>query len=398
MSKRLIYLAVFGTTLFGYATQGKDAWAGSWALFLSLITLVSAAFLYRRTSLICAVTYAYCMGQAVGVFMGYSNISLMPNQILMFDKLSAIFAFSLSLMVFVFVSLDIKGLKYFENCFMTLCFADSALVLFQKFTGVSTGGFFINESMNGCFIAMTYPLLVMAPEKISYHLKPLTFKSSDLMQAGFDFVCTLMPIIALFSAKASSPILAMSIVWFLHYLLYGKHINGLSTLSRRITMSCSVVGVMFVIALWKFPNFVHDSGRLNMWQSFLEWFLQGGHLWRGEGPGSFFLWGPHVQTISGLNDGNWFVWAHNEFLQTGIEFGVIGLSLLVALIFEASYRAFKRESLHYVLISLVTYCFVAFVNWPLRQPITMCFGCYLLARIYREDYLAKRMAELEAKN
>lgn len=268
--------------------------------------------------------------------------------------------------------------KTLEQIFQVLCITNAFYVIFQKLCGLPTGGFFTNYSINGTFIAITYPLLVMSPEIESYG-----YGRNRPSEVLFDSMCIYVPIIALLVTDASVPVIGMAVAWFFHYLSQANELTFVKNNRQRIGLAIFALCLIIGIGIVTVPNFFHDSGRFVMWRVFWDkLIITWQDLLFGVGPGSFMILGPHAQVEAGVNLNMWFVWAHNDFLQVAIEFGLIGLGLLMVVIGEAAYRAFKCENKRYLGISLMTYCATALFNWPSRLPMLYLYAIFLLVRIY----------------
>lgn len=97
-------------------------------------------------------------------------------------------------------------------------------------------------------------------------------------------------------------------------------------LQRKRTLFWSLCLVLISSAAWTSASgFFSFSGRLELWNKSLSALEMS--PWLGHGLGTYKLLGITATTGNGLP--NQVRWAHNEYLQIGVELGLIGLGILV---------------------------------------------------------------------
>lgn len=244
--------------------------------------------------------------------------------------------------------------------FGILCFCDSMYVIFQTFVlGLSPdyrGGFLGNPSMNGCFIAVTLGWLAFEPEDIPYGFKGLKeLCKNDMVQIALDAIMLIVPVVAIFCAKASVPVGVLAIMIGAYILCQTKK----TWLSAAFVSAVLLAGFAFT------PDLLGNSGRFGIWKLSLKWWWNNADIWTGTGNGMFFLIGPMLQhkelaanagwTLSSpdpnvlsavgslfVNPDQWWIWAHNDWLQALIELGIIGVLLYLSLFVAGLWRAWKK--------------------------------------------------------
>lgn len=123
-----------------------------------------------------------------------------------------------------------------------------------------------------------------------------------------------------------------------------------------------------------------DAGRLEYWAASLEIFYK--YFPWGSGSGSF---AEAYQTLEPTNllSTNYLNRAHNDWLETGITFGLPGIALMTAgLVWYVlqSYRVWRRSNLQHPSIqlarlgsiNLLILGLASISDYPLRTPILMC--------------------------
>lgn len=109
----------------------------------------------------------------------------------------------------------------------------------------------------------------------------------------------------------------------------------------------------------------------------------------GMGLGTFRHWGPEIQMATQIEVGNWWLWAHNDWLQIFFELGAVGLVLCLVCFARGAYLLAKRRSI-VPFGFLISTGVVMAGNYPLRLGefaflVALIFG--MVARnVFDRDY------------
>lgn len=213
-----------------------------------------------------------------------------------------------------------------------------------------------NSSMNGCFIAVSWPLVI---RHIAHH--PYRNHRAAILSG--------LAIIAIFLESASIPIGVMAVTF-----------SALILATHRAWAIVTLAPVT-LIAVWvQGPKtFFHSSGRFIYWQEICSWWWSHGSPWFGTGNGTFQeifrIHGVVTKTVT-------FAWAHNDYLQLFIESGIIGCASLAVMVFFLLKRVMDRP---YLFASIIGYLACAVFNFPTHLAPTAFLGCALIWLTYREE-------------
>lgn len=364
----------------------NNPWLGHWSAFMAIVAIIISISIYQKYGLAPALCVAWTICSGMMVFLNPGRNSELGAQLAQsFDNVALSATLSFVLLVVVALLCTRKGLENIEESFAGACIANTLLVFYQFFRGFPAGGFIGNPSMNGCLIAMTYPLLVMKPELNLYDSLSLSkaFKF-HWVRIIWDILCVAGPIAAVFMSKASVPVATMGVVMATMFLFSDGVSRSLNTIGKRLSVATSILGAMAVMGFMVIPDFSASSGRYAIWRESYKWFEQNANIWTGSGLGSFFLWGPFIQNQADLGRGNWWIWAHNDPLQCLIETGAIGLALYAWLILDTSIRYYTVQK-KYLLVCLCGYLFSSFFNFPSHIAATSLFLVVILARLRSKE-------------
>ncbi len=136
-------------------------------------------------------------------------------------------------------------------------------------------------------------------------------------------------------------------------------------------------------------KFLQSGLRVHAWQYFMgQWAHIPIYRVMGTGFGTFGIFSRHLQNIrEGEFNVDWWLWMHNDWLETFFTGGVIGGVLLIALYLVALWGLWEKR-LHPELQSLLLFGVYASVNFPLHVGLTAAFGGWLLTRgLYKNPAL-----------
>lgn len=239
-----------------------------------------------------------------------------------------------------------------------ICLGGSAYTVIQSFYLIPfhRGGLFFNASLNASMIAVLYPILV--------------HEKSILPRWGI-WIKIVLPVAAclLTQTTAGCAMIALSIL-----LTFGESIG-------RAFAAWGVLGAFGMGYLYFTRGyFVQDSGRIGIWKMCAEFWNENVITWLGSLQGSAYYLIPAVQQINhpkAMPDPrfqvqpihDYFLWAHNDWLQVWQEQGYVGLalwSILAASIVVGTIRAKNKP----LLCSVILLAFMALGNYPARMPAT----------------------------
>lgn len=188
--------------------------------------------------------------------------------------------------------------------------------------------------------------------------------------------------------------------------------SSISFIAMAVGMSCyllwrntkvwTVFGVLgMVVSPFAAPRLLDNNSRFEAWPMFFDyWFgrltkpsgvpiwgsyWEGGHfpILFGSGAGSFQIWGPTAQIEANFMKERWFLWAHNDWLQIGFEYGLIGFLLALWVYADALRGAFKRPALFAGAICLGI---TMFGNYPLEIAATNLLAWWIFAECFSENW------------
>ncbi len=138
------------------------------------------------------------------------------------------------------------------------------------------------------------------------------------------------------------------------------------------------------MVIWIKPFLLFNNSRFEAWPLFFREWLDSANYFLGWGGGSFPYYGPKTQIAynfmindktSGLLVGRWFLWAHNDWLQILLEFGIIGAVLSALCYFKLLKMAWPRPALFG---ALVAYGAIMLGNYPWHAAPTALIGLWLI--------------------
>ena len=324
-------------------------WFDKWAVLMALGALAYGAWVGRGVHWSAAPFVVSVLLSAVWV-IGYSGNKYANWDItdqLYIKSCAGYTATAFLLLTTLFALTREKHLRVIECMFAWICFASAAYTLFQAPFSIpgQRVAFMGNASMNGCLIAVTLPFL---------------WKNWNW------WVCA-VPVYAVFLTGASVPVGVLAIVML--------------TLTSHRIVGIAVAALAFVsgFALQSYDLF-SSNGRFLAWK----------HLWKffvdenfsrliGMGTGSGMALFPVAQQKAGVTT-SFFWWAHNDFLQVGLEQGLIGLIALLILVVGVIW---KVRNDRVMLAVVLGYCGMAMFNYPARMPLTALLGFAIVAMAHR---------------
>lgn len=357
---------------------GSDFWVTKWAV-LSFGVAFFIGFWVRKglKSTPAGLWTTWTLWSGIWVFTWpdsfYQFLKPHVRENIEFATCSSTFTFVLLLLLLA--GLNSKTTNKLLKAFGNLNWISASLVLLHflrgKMTPFSTGGFFDQGSMEGCFIAITYPLSVCPP--------CMTLEGNSKWKWFVTFYQVLTPLIAIFlliaKAGASQPIGVIAGIYIVHLFMRKEF----SWFQKGVFAFLGLSFAAYVGTLLE-PKFFFASDRIGLYKIALrflnrEWQF----LLHGMGNGSYLIWGPLLQTDANylVGNGNWMVWLHSDFLQTLFEQGIIGLILCLWTGIQAFFRKWKTEE-SYLALSLLGFGLTMIFNMPFHYSMHAFLGLFLL--------------------
>lgn len=270
-------------------------------------------------------------------------------------------ALAFLLLTTLFALAKYNHLKLIEKLLAVTCFSSAIYTIMQApfYESGERVAFMGNASMNGCLIAATFPFF---------------------WKYVYKWWMWLIPITAIFLTGASVPVGVFAIVM-------------LTLTSRRFEGITVAILTLVGGLILQSSSFLSSNGRFENWK----------HLWKlfvdenmsrviGMGTGTGIALFPVAQQRAGV-ESHYFWWAHNDFLQVGLEQGLIGLIALAILIIGVLWKV-KRDRV--LLAATLGYMGMAFFNYPARLPLTSLLGFAIIAMAHRFSYPQHLIAGMRA--
>lgn len=279
------------------------------------------------------------------------------------------------MMLFCLVFLNAKYAAAFLKAFGWAGIGSSTLVIIHflrgKTEGMSTGGFFDQGGMEGCFIAITYPLFWFS-RKDNRFTKSLLF---------------LPPIAILILAIPASASVPLAV--FVGVFIFAFFRLSPLELWKKISIATAGVVVTAILGVLVNDRFFNSSSRFRVYELAINMLKEKTHYQIfGLGTGSWSVWGPLLQDFHNVAKGEWFTWIHSDFLQVLFENGVIGLTLLLWVGIQALTRVTKSKN-WWIGASLFAYGLSMVFNYPFHLAVHSFLGLFLLVISLRHEYSFK---------
>lgn len=234
---------------------------------------------------------------------------------------------------------------------------DSLIMVFNKFFSSSAVAFGLmhNSSMDATFAACMFPALLF---------------SSRTLKIKFKTPLILLSLTSVFLAQSSNGFGILAVGVFAYYLSIKKS-------WRLAVFPLIIMAVGYVCD----QNLFNSTGRfVNYERSMLFWWDNVNH-WIGTGIGTYWRFGPHIQTLLKQFDHGYFTFMHSDWLQVLFELGFVGFFGCLILLVKNLFRS-KGNPLVFSL--LASYGAACVFNMPLRYSLTSIAGVAILKLYYEE--------------
>lgn len=270
---------------------------------------------------------------------------------------------------------DLRKIKWSLGAF---CLLASIYTLIGAFVGfgkplqaIGFSGIIDNPSHNGCLLACLTPFLTY-------------------LEKGKGFLFLPIAILAIYLSHASVPIGALAVALFVMCSTWNRF-----SIKKRFFFAVLIAAVLIGVGRFHDDQLFDSALRFPAWKSFMPLWWNTANLFTGFGPGSWSVLIPNYQLVTGFGInytvnpplGYFWTFAHNEWLQTLFEFGVIGLVLAVLIFVKCLLIFFKnneREALASSLALGGSLCF----NYTTRfVPCALLLG-FLIAFAFKLERAA----------
>lgn len=384
-----------------------DYWHSKWSVTLAAASLVIAYYVGRNLrSIFAGVWTAWTLLMGLWVFSWRDNYyakfevpmictfdleQRLPTTFFdtktptlrVFESVSAYSTVSFLMLGTALILMNRTIREKIETALGHLCLISSCLVLYHAAKGamhsMSTGGFFDQGSMEGCFIAITYPFL---------NFKPSVEENPKKWKAVYVLASTFLPIIAILVLSslggASQPFGVFTLMWITVFFLRAN-----VSFSKKVWWVC--LFAFFAVSLGLFLNhsLFDSSARIVTYKMALRWIKKAWGpvtYFMGEGTGTWQMWGPLLQRQDRVNPGSYFHFMHSDILQTFFEQGIVAFTAMIGVGVQAFLRA-KNSKDWWLAVSLVTYAGTMIFNFPFHLPIHAFLGLFILVSCLKSDLL-----------
>lgn len=227
------------------------------------------------------------------------------------------------------------------------------------------GSFVGNPSMNTCFLVV---------------LLPIAMKHFNNTLRGLTLLAVMIVVLVSKSSLGFGMLALAGIVWAV--------LESGSILTMAY-MALGVPALMGIGHLLLGSELTNSGDRLKMWEFFLsKWNVP--HNWiLGTGYGTFGVFSINLQKFFHVGENGWWIWIHNDWLQSLMELGVPGVLLMICTYGVALSKLFL-EGRRTATTSLVLLGAMMFFNYPGHLAPTALFACWLMVLALKKDPLYNR--------
>jgi O-antigen ligase len=341
-----------------------DGWFFRQALGLELLAIILSTGLWKKFHWIVALTFI--VFATYGIFQwGYPYVAfhnLGPIGRAGFGSIVGGFLLTLFLFAAISITMTTEAMSFSITVFAFAAIVDAFIMIYRVlYYGTYFQGCWVmtNASLDASFLALMLPYLFGGTT--TEHPKSKVFIISLIL-------------IAICFTKSNTGVFAVGIAlsaW------------AISTFRFRAA-PLILVSLLFILGVGTFymgNKFGENSGRLQMWNTMMGYWMPNINHWVGAGPGAVESYGPAIQILAHGSKGDImiFPWMHNDWLQVLFEQGILGLCLVWALFVYMLKYSFKRP----VLFSMVvTYGFIALTQYPTHLFIFQVIGMTLIAMCF----------------
>lgn len=370
-------------------------WPEWWTTMLVCLVTATAIVAFMRIRLIFVLLACYVVlnGLMTAFYRDTnSNLHLLKQLDLWHHGASATIAFiALFGVGLFFVKTRLEIAAQVLAAFFFFAVAHAVVVAIQFAIGrefAMTYGLLPNTSMAASMMAMLFPAMVY--HAVTVRRLKLTNNASPLRE-DLNFFVKHNWLLFFGSALVFGTILIhqSSIAWA---ALIATAIAAATIEKRWIGIGLVAFGVVAIFAGHHIdPEWsrVAETTRANFWPKIIAFPIEQGRWIFGMGLGSFRHWGPELQMLHQFEVGNWWLWAHSDWVQIFFELGIVGLGLSLVCFLRLLWLSFIRRDAISVAL-LVPLGVVMCGNYPLRLGefafLTAVICAFVYKRLYSGSY------------
>jgi hypothetical protein len=358
MTPKLFGLVAFMLCISGLGVSSDHYRSQTMIGILGMLILLGA-FIWSRvhwsvalTFLFAASSAAFCAFSPTSPFIQYGTVG-----VTMFEASTAKALVFLVAATLPIVFCSEYYLDFWVQGFGWLGFASSVEMIFKYAFGGPVVGVLDNPALDATFLALLYPLMALRP---TVDLFEGSLSKVKEMPTSFAFTASMVvcPPVAIILSKSNSG-LAVLVCELLLYVFLTCGFTKKTLVAGLIGCACT-----YGVAINYFgQKFMNDDGRYHVWKMALAQWLDMGHYVLGAGTGTFSIFGPAVQKANGYTQ--FFLWAHNDWLQVLFEQGVLGL-VLTALVFVCMLSGSLKTRGYWLFVTVIGLGLAAVTQMPLR--------------------------------
>ena len=349
-----------------------DFYEAKWALFMSVSAIYFSCHVTKRLHWSVFPVTVYTLLSTVWTGMwGYNQFAtLLSPPTLAYISLQSVLAcvYFASFVGFAAFT-HIKTLRKLPFVIGVFSVVSSVYFLVDKVMGYGKpdslqAGFLENITMNNSMVMITAPFIFFVtnhPKKWLLFLLPLA-----------TLLCS--------SITGDKGVWLVALVVLSSWLYFTEMKRYLLLLP---TLMASILGCLWLMGTNIFGIF-SSGDRIVKHLGFLRYYWDNDWIYFGSGQGSFST----LSSIKTFTDNpqaksaELWLWAHSDFLQVLLEQGLVGFSLVCLFLYHLFSKIIKKQDA-ILLSSLLGYCALAVVYFPVHWPVEAFIGVTLVSLSFR---------------
>ena len=324
---------------------------------------------YKKVGLVPSVAWAFAGYGGLWVSSWFVNyhMYMKGNEYIIISHYAAIAIVNLVLLTEILFSIKRHHLTIIDTFIAFLCAADTVYVLGQWAYGnhyMWRGGFFANGSLNGTFIAVTYPFLI------------------DWVWKRYRWEIALpilsLPIVAILCSITSVPVGVMAVALATYSFCKIKNM--------KLKIAIPIVSFsLMIFAGWIYSEYFSpgneatvlfsSSGRFKLYIIAFDTWLHKGNIWYGYGTSTYPFFGILGQVRHKYMLNEWNVWLHSDILQMLLENGITGFLAYLTLGIVTMWKL-RHNAVYFT--AFMAFVSSMFFSYTLHYHLPALFGGYLI--------------------